>query len=72
MQVTMASILTIVDFYWQRLCIYGHLSLPRFHASNSFTDRIDSSLITLVRECSHLNTLVNISLRALRRTNRNQ
>ena len=57
----MPSILTIVDYYYQRLSVYGHLSLPRFHASNSFVDRIDSSLVTLVRECPKLHTLVNIS-----------
>ena len=55
----MPSILTIVDLYRDRLKVYGHLGLPRFHTSNSFQDRIDTSLITLVRECPNLNTLVN-------------
>jgi F-box protein 39 len=55
----MSSILTIVDLYRDRLKVYGHLGLPRFHTSNSFQNRIDMSLITLVRECPNLNTLVN-------------
>lgn len=59
----MPSILTIVDFYRERIRIYGHLGLPRFHASNSFQNRVDMALITLVRECPNLHTLVN-SLRS--------
>ncbi|KAK4023864.1 hypothetical protein OUZ56_009259 [Daphnia magna] len=57
-KVTMPSILTVVDLYRNRLKVYGHLGLPRFHTSNSFQHRIDMALITLVRECPNLHTLV--------------
>lgn len=59
LQVTMPSVLTVVDLYRNRLKVYGHLGLPRFHTSNSFQHRIDMALITLVRECPNLHTLVN-------------
>jgi len=57
-KVSPSSILTIVELYCDTLEMYGHLGLPRFHTSKSFADRIDSSMLTLVKECSRLHTLV--------------
>lgn len=57
-RVATADILTVVDNYQSSLRVYGHLGLPRFHTSRSFQERIDSSMVLLVRRCQHLHTLV--------------
>ena len=61
----MTSVLSIVDFYRDKLQVYSHVGLPRFHASKSFQERADSALVTLVRECPNLHTLVNPFAEAL-------
>lgn len=53
--------MTVVDFYRTDLRVYGHLSIARIHRSKSFHERIDGSLLLLVRECPKLTTLVGKS-----------
>lgn len=64
-QVSPSSVLTIIDLYRNTLETYGHLGQPRFHTSRSFVDRIDSAMITLVKECHKLHTLVNCMVHSL-------
>ncbi|KAL3269333.1 hypothetical protein HHI36_008405 [Cryptolaemus montrouzieri] len=47
-----------IEFYKNTLQIYGHLNIPRFRSPKSFFNRIDSSLMLLLRECPYMSTLV--------------
>nr|XP_045596063.1 F-box only protein 39-like isoform X1 [Procambarus clarkii] len=57
-RVTTPVIPTIIDLYKQDLEVYAHKQLPRFHMPRSFQDRIDSSLVLLIRQCPYIHTLV--------------
>ncbi|KAK9890864.1 hypothetical protein WA026_012208 [Henosepilachna vigintioctopunctata] len=47
-----------IELYKNTLQIYGHLNVPRFWSPKSFFNRIDSSLILLLRECPYISTLI--------------
>ncbi|XP_054272004.1 uncharacterized protein LOC128992449 [Macrosteles quadrilineatus] len=47
-----------IDLYQEKLCVFGHIGLPRFHQPKSFNDRIDPFLLMLCRACPKLHTLV--------------
>ncbi|KAK8743095.1 hypothetical protein OTU49_001522, partial [Cherax quadricarinatus] len=57
-RVTTSVILTIIDLYKQDLEVFAYKQLPRFYMPRAFHDRIDSSLILLVRQCPYIHTLV--------------
>ncbi|XP_019881787.1 uncharacterized protein LOC109609546 isoform X2 [Aethina tumida] len=57
LQLRTDELMTVVDFYRTDLRVYGHLSIARIHRSKSFHERIDGSLLLLVRECPKLTTL---------------
>lgn len=38
--------------------VYGHFDLPRYHGSKSFSDRCDVHLVSLVRTCPKIHTLI--------------
>ncbi|KAB7507701.1 hypothetical protein Anas_03379 [Armadillidium nasatum] len=48
----------IVDLYKGDLEIFAYKQLPRFYMPRSFHDRVDSSLLLLVRQCPYINTLM--------------
>lgn len=48
-----------IDLYQEKLCVFGHIGLPRFHQPKSFNDRIDPFLLMLCRACPKLHTLVS-------------
>ncbi|XP_042216474.1 F-box only protein 39-like isoform X2 [Homarus americanus] len=50
--------LTIIELYKRNLEVFAHKQLPRFYMPRSFHDRIDSSLLLLVRQCPYIHTLV--------------
>ncbi|XP_044271820.1 uncharacterized protein LOC123015857 isoform X1 [Tribolium madens] len=52
------ALMTAIEFYKDTLRVFGHKNIPRFHRKKSFDERVDSSLMLLVRQCSYLNTLV--------------
>lgn len=38
--------------------VYAHFDLPRYHGSRSFENRCDENLLSLVRTCPKLHTLI--------------
>ncbi|RZC42746.1 uncharacterized protein BDFB_000327 [Asbolus verrucosus] len=52
------ALMTAVEFYKDKLRVYGHKNIPRFYRSKSFYERIDSNLLLLVRQCPYLTTLI--------------
>lgn len=52
------QLVTAIEFYKNTLRVYGHKNIPRFYRSKSFFDRIDSSLMLLLRECPYITTLI--------------
>ncbi|CAH0555831.1 unnamed protein product [Brassicogethes aeneus] len=52
------ELITAIDFYKNDLKVYGHKCIARFHRSKSFHERVDGSLLLLIRECTYLTTLV--------------
>ncbi|KYB25539.1 uncharacterized protein LOC658962 isoform X1 [Tribolium castaneum] len=52
------ALMTAIEFYKDTLRVFGHKNIPRFHRNKSFYERVDSSLMLLVRQCLHLNTLI--------------
>ncbi|XP_069187995.1 uncharacterized protein [Procambarus clarkii] len=56
-RITTSMMLTNVEFYKHDLEVFAHKQLPRFYMPRSFHDRIDSSLLLLVRQCPYIHTL---------------
>lgn len=52
------TVLKLSHEYRNSLQVYGHLGLPRKHGSRSFSDRADTSLVMLIRQCPRIHTLV--------------
>ncbi|XP_067940080.1 F-box/LRR-repeat protein 21-like isoform X2 [Watersipora subatra] len=57
-QVHSLAIDTITVLYNTSLQVYGHLDLPRYHDSRSFTGRCDENLVNLIRTCSKIHTII--------------
>ncbi|XP_065336018.1 uncharacterized protein LOC135936933 isoform X1 [Cloeon dipterum] len=58
LKVNSSSILTAIDQYRADLQVYGHVGLPRFHRTKSYSERADPLLLHLCRQCPNLHTLV--------------
>ncbi|XP_014667993.1 PREDICTED: uncharacterized protein LOC106809426 [Priapulus caudatus] len=52
------TLMFIVDNYASTLEVFAHQQIPRVHRPKSFQDRPDSNLLSLVRTCVRLHTLV--------------
>ncbi|RXG70612.1 hypothetical protein Avbf_03218 [Armadillidium vulgare] len=57
-QISTPVLMEIVDLYKGDLEIFAYKQLPRFYMPRSFHDRVDSSLLLLVRQCPYINTLM--------------
>ncbi|KAK7069064.1 hypothetical protein SK128_017452 [Halocaridina rubra] len=57
-KITPPVVLTIIELYKSDLEVFAHKQLPRFYMPRSFHDRIDSTLLLLVRQCPYIHTLV--------------
>ncbi|CAL4115806.1 unnamed protein product, partial [Meganyctiphanes norvegica] len=53
-----SEIMQIVTYYGRDLEVFAHKQLPRFHIPRHFHDRVDSSLLLLVRQCPYIHTLM--------------
>ncbi|XP_029653369.1 uncharacterized protein LOC115226514 [Octopus sinensis] len=57
-QLRPAVAMQIADLYHKNLELFAQLKLPRVHGSRSFTERIDSNLLMMVKSCPKLHTLI--------------
>ncbi|GAB1607943.1 uncharacterized protein LOC115226514 [Argonauta hians] len=57
-QLKPAVAMQLVDLYHKNLEVFAQLKLPRVHGSRSFGERIDSSLVMMVKGCPRLHTLI--------------
>ncbi|XP_071444096.1 uncharacterized protein [Hetaerina americana] len=57
-QVSILSVLTLVELYCLDLEVFGHRGLPHFWQSRSFHERADSMLLHICKRCPSLHTLV--------------
>ena len=57
-EVSPLTVLSLIEHYGHTLEVYAHKGLPRRHGSRSFHDRVDSSIVLLIRNCKNIHTLV--------------
>lgn len=50
----------VISMYKDTLRVFGYENLPKFHCPRQRSQRIDQTLIELVKGCRHLETLVNM------------
>ncbi|CAL4067253.1 unnamed protein product [Meganyctiphanes norvegica] len=57
-RMTTAQMMQVVSLYKGDLEVFAHKQLPRFYMPRVFHDRVDSSLLLLVRQCPNIHTLM--------------